>query len=267
MLVVNITGNTTVKLIKVRSQTGSNRTYILSFVKEGTDEIEKESLQLFSLSIPNAYIPFESDTSNYNITVDYATNVIDLFAALKDSESSIKYTKKDDNNNYIETTAYGIPLNVGDNYINIEITDKDGDIAYYRLTIIRKEFGLDISNNTLLSDLKVLNYNIDFDPLVKDYKVKIKQEKSLLITAVPESNRAEVFITGNDNLTGFSTVRIKVVAENGTYQVYSIDISKDAFNKELEKMAVLLGIGIILLSSCIIIIKKKIKSKKDYYRE
>ncbi len=265
--VVNITGNTTVKLIKVRSQTGSNRTYILSFVKEGTDEINKESLQLFSLSIPNAYVPFESDISNYNIVVDYSTNLIDIYANAKESTSEIKYSKKDANNNYVEISSNNIPLDVGDNYINIEVKDKDGDISYYRLTIIRKEFGLDISNNTLLSDLQVLDYNLEFDPLVKDYEVKIKQEKSLIITAVPENNRSEIFILGNENLTGFSTVRIKVVAENGEYQVYSINIKKDPFNKELEKIAIIAGVVIILLSSCIIIVKKKYRARKDYYRE
>ena len=239
----------------------------MSFVKEGTDEINKESLQLFSLSIPNAYVPFESDISNYNIVVDYSTNLIDIYANAKESTSEIKYSKKDANNNYVEISSNNIPLDVGDNYINIEVKDKDGDISYYRLTIIRKEFGLDISNNTLLSDLQVLDYNLEFDPLVKDYEVKIKQEKSLIITAVPENNRSEIFILGNENLTGFSTVRIKVVAENGEYQVYSINIKKDPFNKELEKIAIIAGVVIILLSSCIIIVKKKYRARKDYYRE
>ena len=135
------------------------------------------------------------------------------------------------------------------------------------MTIIRKEFGLDISDDTTLKELKVLGYNIKFNPNKKDYTVKIKQEKSLVITAVPNSNRAEVFIRGNDELTGFSTVRVKVVAENGEFETYSIDIKKDAFNKTIEIASIIVGAVIIIVSSCIIVIKKKSRAKREYFEE
>ena len=76
-----------------------------------------------------------------------------------------------------------------------------------------------------------------------------------------------MFIRGNDELTGFSTVRVKVVAENGDFETYSIDIKKDAYNKKIEIASIIAGAVIILLSSCIIVIKKKHKSKKEYYEE
>ncbi len=266
--VVNIIDDTTVKLIKVKSQTGSTRTYVLTFVKEGTDVIEKDSLKLFSLGIEGVYIPFEETISNYSVSVDYETDIINLNASLKDSDSSILIRAKSfGESEFSSRSSKGIPLSVGDNYIEIIVTDKDKDTSYYRITIIRKEYGLGISDDKTLNDLKVLGHNIDFDPTKKDYTVKIKTEKSLVITAVPESNRAEVFIIGNDELTGFSTVRIKVVAENGEYETYSIDIKKDAFNKTIEIAAVIAGAVIILLSSCILIIKKKRKSNADYYKE
>ncbi len=265
---VEIKGDTTVKLIKVISQTGSTRTYVLTFIKEGKDIIEEKSLQLSDLSIPGVYLPFESDVANYSLSVDYQTDSIDLNSILADDSSKIivSYKKKSDSE-YKVGSSVGLGLDVGENFIEIKIINSKNQESYYRLTIIRKEFGLDISDDTTLKDLKVLNHKIKFSPNKKDYTVRIKQEKSLVITAVPNSNRAEVFIRGNEELTGFSTVRIKVVAENGKYETYSIDIKKDPFNKTIEIASIIVGAVIILMSSCIIVIKKHSKARKEYFEE
>lgn len=266
--VVDIIGDTTVKLIKVKSETGSTRTYVLTFIKEGTDEISEESLQLRDLVIPGVYIPFEDNVSNYSLSVDYETDVINLNTVLKDKDSlaSISLKRKSDSE-YKLVSDIGIGLDVGENFIEIQVINSSNEESYYRLTIVRKEFGLGVSNDTTLKDLKVLGYDIKFEPSKKEYTVRIKQEKSLVITAVPNSNRAEVFIRGNDELTGFSTVRVKVVAENGKFETYSIDIKKDAFNKTIEIASIVAGVVIILVSSGIIIIKKKSKANREYFEE
>lgn len=265
---VKITSDATVKLIKVKSETGSTRTYVLTFVKEGTDIITDESLQLTSLSIPGVRLAFESEIANYNLSVGYSTDVIDLNTVLnnKDSKVLIKLKRLSDAD-YNIVSNNGINLDVGENFIEIIVMKNDGSSSIYRLTIIRKEFGLELENDTTLSDLKVLGYDIEFDPSVKEYTVRIKREKTLVITAIPNSTRSEVFIRGNDELTGFSTVRVKVLAENGDYETYSIDIKKDAFNKAIEIAAIIAGIVIILGSSCIIVIRNKNKKQREYIEE
>jgi hypothetical protein len=55
-----LTDDTSVKMIKVESQTGSVRTYVLTFIKKGTETISDSSLQLSGLTIPGINIPFES---------------------------------------------------------------------------------------------------------------------------------------------------------------------------------------------------------------
>lgn len=265
---VKIEGDTTVKLIKVISQTGSTRTYVITFVKKGTDNIKDSTLQLSDLVIPGVNVPFESDVSNYSFSVDYSMESIDLKLYLNDPNSRVivSYKRKNDSKYQIGSPT-GMGLDVGENFVEIKVINSNDDVAYYRLTIIRKEFGLNISNDSTLKDMKVLGYDIKFSPDKKDYTVKIKQEKSLVITAVPANNRAEVFIRGNDELTGFSTVRVKVVAENGTFETYSIDIKKDAFNKSVEIASIIAGGVIILISSCIIIVKKNIRKNKEYLEE
>lgn len=265
---VTIEGDTTVKLIKVLSETGSTRTYVVTFVKEGTDVISDKTLQISELRIPGVYVPFEEDVSNYSLSVDYQTDSINIntLTAVEDSFVEISIKRKNDNE-YKLTSDSGIGLDVGENFIEIKVTNSARKVAYYRLTIIRKEFGLDISNDVTLKDLKVLGYNIKFNPNKKEYTVRIKQEKSLVITAVPNSNRAEVFIRGNEELTGFSTVRVKVVAENGMFDTYSIDIKKDAFNKTIEIASIIAGCVIILFSSCIIILRKRNRARREYFEE
>lgn len=265
---VTIEGDTTVKLIKVLSETGSTRTYVITFVKEGTDVISDKTIQINELRIPGVYVPFEEDVSNYSLSVDYQTDSISIntLTAIEDSFVEISIKRKNDNE-YRLTSDTGIGLDVGENFIEIKVTNSVGKTAYYRLTIIRKEFGLDISDDVTLKDLKVLGYNIKFNPNKKEYTVRIKQEKSLVITAVPNSNRAEVFIRGNEELTGFSTVRVKVVAENGMFDTYSIDIKKDAFNKTIEIASIIAGCVIILFSSCIIVLRKKNRAKREYFEE
>ena len=254
--------DSTVKLIKVMSETGSVRTYVLTFIKKGTDKIIDTSIQLSDLVIPGVNIAFDSEVSNYSFSVEYDVDSISINPILKDESGHYDI--------YIDgksTSKVNIPLKVGENHIEISVSNNYGVVGTYKLTVIRKEFGLDIASDYTLKDLKVLGYNIKFRPTKKDYTVRIKQEKSLVITAVPNSNRAEVFITGNEELTGFSTVRVKVVAENGDYETYSIDIKKDAFNKTIEIASIIIGAVIIIVSSCIIVIKKKSNRRKEYYEE
>ena len=266
--IVNITGETTVKLIKVKSETGSTRTYILTFVKKSTDIITDESLMLDALTIPGVYIPFESNVANYSVSVDYETAFIDVNPVLKDKTSKMKFsTKRKSETEFKIGSPNGVLLDVGENFVELVVRNKKGETSTYRITIIRKEMGLGISDDVTLKDLRVLNYDIKFKPEKKDYTVKIKQEKSLVITAVPNSNRAEVFIRGNEELTGFSTVRIKVVAENGEYETYSIDIKKDAFNKPLEIAAIVVCTTLVIVGSVVLYIKKKNKVQKAYFEE
>ena len=77
-----------------------------------------------------------------------------------------------------------------------------------------------------------------------------------MISATPNSNRSEIYIFGNDELTAFSTIRVNVIAENGDTKIYSLDIVKDAHNKAFE---ITFGVvaGIITISAAIIIVLRK----------
>ena len=265
---VKIDGDITTKLIKVQSEYKTTRTYVLTFIKKGKDRITNRDLQLMDFKISDGYVPFESEIANYSLSVGYDVSLIDInFGINGESTYEIRYKNKDDGTWIKTEETTGIKLDVGENYLEIKIRSKDGEEATYRFTIIRKEYGLEVDNDTSLKELKILNHKFNFNPKQKEYKVKIKKEKSLIITAVPTSNRAEVVILGNNELTAFSTVRLKVIAENGEYTVYSIDIKKDIFNKTLEIGSIVVGMLIIICSMIIIMNKRKRRERREYLDE
>lgn len=247
---IDITEDKQSALIKVMSETESIRTYVFTFTKKGYVEEPTDSAYLSSLTVPGTQFAFDRETYEYTITVPFGTDRIPIYAFAESENATVEISDSND-------------LDVGNNQVEITVTNgKNSKI--YNLNIIRKQEGLDVSNSTKLGMLSIKGYNINFDPNVLDYTVKIKREKTLMIAATPESNRADIYMYGNNDLTGFSTVRVKVIAENGATEIYSIDIKKDAYNKKLEIIVASLGCLVIIISGIIIISKRKKNNKKEY---
>lgn len=247
---IELTEDITTSVLEVISESGITRSYVLTFIKKGAEEETSASAYLDTLTIEGTAIDFNKEIYEYSVTVPYEYSSVNVYA-FPESDNAFAEVEGDRG------------LKVGAN--NLKITVKNGKLTKtYTVTVIRKEAGLEISNDVTLSSLTVKGYGIDFSPEKLDYTIKIKREKSLIITATPTSNRSEVYMYGNNSLTGFSTVRIKVVAENGATNIYSIDIQKDSYNKVLEITAVIIGSVIILGTGIIIVVRKKNKKMKEY---
>ena len=247
---IELTEDITTAVLEVISESGITRSYVLTFIKKGAEEKTSTSAYLDTLTIEGTAIDFNKEIYEYSVTVPYEYSSVNVYA-FPESDNAFAEVEGDRG------------LKVGAN--NLKITVKNGKLTKtYTITVIRKEAGLEISNDVTLSSLTVKGYGIDFSPEKLDYTIKIKREKSLIITATPTSNRSEVYMYGNNSLTGFSTVRIKVVAENGATNIYSIDIQKDSYNKVLEITAVIIGSVIILGTGIIIVVRKKNKKMKEY---
>lgn len=247
---IELTEDITTSVLEVISESGITRSYVLTFIKKGAEEETSTSAYLDTLTIEGTALDFNKEIYEYSVTVPYEYSSVNVYA----------FPESD---NAFATVEGDRGLKVGAN--NLKITVKNGkQTKSYTVTVIRKEAGLEISNDVTLSSLTIKDYGIDFSPEKLDYTVKIKREKSLVITATPTSSRSEVYMYGNNSLTGFSTVRIKVVAENGATNIYSIDIQKDSYNKALEMTAVIIGSVIILGTGIIIVVRKKHKKMKEY---
>ena len=247
---IELTEDITTAVLEVISESGITRSYVLTFIKKGAEEETSTSAYLDTLTIEGTALDFNKEIYEYSVTVPYEYSSVNVYA----------FPESD---NAFATVEGDRGLKIGAN--NLKITVKIGkQTKTYTVTVIRKEAGLEISNDVTLSSLTIKDYGIDFSPEKLDYTIKIKREKSLIITATPTSNRSEVYMYGNNSLTGFSTVRIKVVAENGATNIYSIDIQKDSYNKALEMTAVIIGSVIILGTGIIIVVRKKNKKMKEY---
>lgn len=247
---VEITEDRQSVVLKVISEAGSIRSYVITFIRNGEDKDNINSTYLSSLTVPGTMLGFDKETYDYTITVPYETEDLPIYAFAEDENATVN-------------VGNNTGLKVGNNLIQIEVKNNN-KTRIYSLHVIRKESGLDISNSARLGTLSIKNYNIEFSPDKLDYEVKIKREKTLLISATPESNRADIYMYGNNDLTGFSTIRVKVIAENGLTNIYSIDIQKAAYNKKIEIIASVAGVSALLIVSLVIYLKKKNNKRKEY---
>lgn len=249
---IELTSEQTSAVLKTVSSAGIVRSYVITFVKDSNLNIDdiKTSTYLSSLSIPGTSLVYDRDTTSYTVSVGYEVENLPIYA-FAESESAVVKIIGDSG------------FRVGNNQIEITVTNGK-KTKIYNVYVIRKESGLTVASDTSLNTLTIKDYNLDFKPDVYDYNIKIKREKTLLITATPNDDRAEVYMYGNNDLTAFSIVKVKVIAENGNTKVYSINIEKDKYNKKLETTSAIIGGVILLGASIIIIVKRKRKAKKDY---
>ena len=249
---IELTSNQTSAVLKTVSAAGIVRSYVVTFVKDTNEDLDnnKTSTYLSSLSIPGTSLVFDRDTTSYTVSVGYEVENLPVYAFAESENATVKI---------IGDSGF----RVGNNQIEITVTNNK-KTKIYTIYVIRKESGLTVANNTDLNTLTIKGYNLDFKPDVLDYSVKIKRERTLLITATPSDDRAEVYMYGNNDLTAFSIVKVKVIAENGDTKVYSINIEKDKYNKKLEITSAIVGGVILVGASIIIIIKRNKKKKKDY---
>ena len=92
----------------------------------------------------------------------------------------------------------------------------------------------------------------------------VKTGKLLNSTHASENDYVEVMVA-NDTLNSFSIIKIRVVAEDGQFNEYTIDIQKDAFNQTMEFYGIITGVILVVCVIIIVRIKKRKKAVEDYY--
>ena len=255
-------GNNKVQL-KVRSESGAVRVYTINVVRGevapkpsqdptpkpggggSEDEKEKEKEEekhendalLSNLSLSDGIITFDPNVFDYNVVVDYQTSKLEVNAEAFNSEDKIDIKNVDE-------------LEVGGfNEIIINVTSEDEKTTNtYTIYVERREENIVISNDSLLKDLKIDGFKIKFDAKTTEYTIRSKKSISeLKIDATPNSDRANVTIEGNENLTNGSEIKIRVTAEDGSYTDYfiKVNISQKGGNVFLTIFVVILIILVL----------------------
>ena len=213
---VKINNGYTRESIKVKSESGSVRTYTILFGKDGGDVgiTTSDKATLESLELSAGIIEFDSKTFDYNISVPNNITNIEVHAKAKNEKDNVVVTGGDN----LEEDSL--------NEITVSVTSEDGEVTNtYTIYVTRKEEDLPISSNSLLSNLEIDGFKIKFDAKKNDYSVNVKEGiKELNITATPSDEKATITIEGNENLTNGSKIKIRVTAEDGTYTDYFVEV-------------------------------------------
>ena len=106
----------------------------------------------------------------------------------------------------------------------------NGQTAYINSDYLTTKKPVEKSSNNALKSLKIEQYELvpEFDPDVTEYSMKIGENSdALIVDAEAEDEKAEVKITGNDELlTGENVIEIVVTAEDGSTKKYTINVTK-----------------------------------------
>ena len=202
-------GSNTLKINTVSGDKSKKLTYTLNINRKCDDNTSLKGITLSSGTLSPV---FSADTLEYKVSVD--TNV---------EKMSIDVSKED--NQKVSGLVKDAKLAFGDNTFSIKVTSESGKSKTYKIVVNRAD---NRSNNALLGSITIDNGKLNFDRNVFMYDVRVLNEVSLVnVVATPEDSKAKVSINGPKSLKeGDNKYVIKVTAENGATQEYSINVKR-----------------------------------------
>ncbi|MBU9714932.1 cadherin-like beta sandwich domain-containing protein [Evansella tamaricis] len=208
--------------VEVTAEDGvTTKTYTIKVMRAPSSNANLSALVVSEGSLDPA---FDTETTNYEVAVDNDVTTIEVIPTLATSVASYKVNGTDD------TT---IPLEVGENTIEVEVTAEDGvTTKTYTLKVTRAP-----SNNANLSDLEVSEGTIQFDVLKTSYEIAVSSNiDQLTVTLRAEHDEAEVEVNGatlkNGTIDialgyGENVIFITVQAQNGTVKTYTLKVTRE----------------------------------------
>ncbi len=216
----------------------------------GTNTSKSKNAYLKELNIEGVTIGFNKNTFEYAFEVEHSIKSLKISAIAEDSKAKINI---EGHENLID----------GQNNIVITVTAENGDKLEYKLTVTRLEEEAK-SNNANLSSLVIDGHIINFQSSVKSYNITIDDETTVPIKYTTESEKAQVEIEGNKDLKNKSVIKIKVTAENGDSQVYTINVTKKMSNKTKTIIIAICSFIIgMLVGMLTIILVRRIRSRRS----
>ena len=196
-------------IIRVTAEDGvSQKDYVIKVSKSPSKNNNLSNLEVDGYTInPN----FNKSTTLYNLTVGNDINSINVIALPEDVQATI--------------TGDGVhSLNVGPNYVTVEVTSEAGTIKSYTIVVTKEG-----SNNNYLKDLKLNNgtMNGEFNKETPAYDMVVEyEETSLNLSILTEDENATYQILNNDLKVGNNTVTVAVTAEDGSIRNYILHVTR-----------------------------------------
>ncbi len=231
--------NTTTKKTTTKTRTTKTTTTTTTTVPV------KSNTKLKSLTLSSGSIVFNSDTYEYSINVESTVNSIDVTAVPEDDTSKVEIK----GNTNIDNGSI----------ISIIVTGSDNSTSEYKINVMKETYIM--SSNAKLSSLSVKGYDIPFNSKISDYTIILDSEVSELdIDYEAEDEKAVVTITGNSNLTNGSKIVITITAEDGTENVYNLNITMKQKSNAFTILFIIILI-LAIIAGGYYVYKKFIQSK------
>jgi len=208
--------------------------------------VESDNNFLQSLSVTDFALDFNKEKLNYTLEITEEVTTLEVTAIPEDERAVVLVE-------HFEEIDVEQP-------IIITVTAENGEVRTYTINLRYEEEVLD--SNTRLRFLEVAGYNLKFDADINSYTLRIGDETSLIIDYETESEFAEVEIIGNSNLKNKSQIRIEVTAQDGTQDVYLLDIRKSFSGNVLGVVIVVIIIGVAGFVG-FKLVKKILKGKEE----
>lgn len=263
---INLNTGNNVAYIKVMSENGQVKTYTLNITREysksenedkkpsGGDEQLSNNVNLKDIRLSSGNLKFHKDRTIYVVTVASDITEITIDATLEDSKAKIEGLGKK-------------KLEFGSNEFIIKVTAQDQTVKEYKLKIIKKDETIQ-DKLSIVEDIVVTGYNINFDSSIHEYVIETN-EKKLNIEVFLSNNDYHYEILGNQDLKDGSIIKVVANGKESEEEIYQIKIrhieEAPVLKKEKDEMnyipviMVSLLIG-LMLTFIVLIIKRKRKN-------
>lgn len=217
--------------------------------------VKSSDSKLKSLTVSIGKIDFNPSVTEYNIEVGSNINTIRFEAVPNDTKATVKLPDS-------------LSLKEGANQFLIVVTAEDSSTTTYTINVNKLEKIL--SDNALLSSLKINGYDIKFSKDVFEYNLGTIKSNKLDINAISDDEKSTVVVLGNDNIGKDDTVIIEVTSEAGTVRRYIVYASYEkAITQEpvVDNSMLTIVSALFAFASFIVFIlvvtRKKIVRKKE----
>jgi hypothetical protein len=206
--------------IRVMAEAGNSRTYTVR-----VNRLPSSNAALTSLAVDGAPLLPDAATGMYGCDVPYEVDSVTLEVQAEDPGATASVYGK------AIADPVVLPLNVGDNPVDVVVAAPDSTTKIYRLTITRAQSG-----NNRLTGLNVEGVTLSpaFDPETLEYSGEVPFEvEAVVVQATPEDQGAEMGSPSPPEVllnTGGNVISISVMAPNGGERVYTVILNRHENN-------------------------------------
>lgn len=176
---------------------------------------------------------FDSGVTSYTVEVPEDTTKVNIVATKDDTKATVTGDGETTLSTSGKLTTITIKVKAEDNsYTNyvVNVIKVANNVTPDPTPVVEKD------GDSTLKKLDVSGYTLTpaFKSNVTSYQMKVTNNiTGLSVTAIPNSDKAKVSITGNKNwVVGNNAILVTVTAENGTQTVYTVNVTRADKNQK-----------------------------------